>query len=256
MFWRKKAYAFVKFLVGRFKLPAQIDEQESIKELKKKTYDPLQGPSEILRVDIAGKEWLLERTADLETLWNAMDDQDFGDDERLPYWAELWPASVLLGEWLFKRKDDLRGARCLDLGCGLGLTAVIAAGLGADVVAFDYEFAPLHFARKNAVANGVPQPLWLQMDWRNPAVLSGSFDYIWGGDILYEKRFFSPLEALFRSALKPGGKIWMAEPRRDVSASVWGRLESMGWKTHLPLTSKAACCGCEMTVNIREVTKS
>ncbi|WP_027177616.1 class I SAM-dependent methyltransferase [Maridesulfovibrio bastinii] len=219
------------------------------------TFDPLQGSIEVLAVEVAGVSWKLERTSDLETLWNEIGENDFGEDERLPYWAELWPASVLLGEWLVARAEDLKGSKCLDLGCGLGLTAVIASGLGADVVAFDYEFAPLHFARRNAFKNNVPQPLWMQMDWREHALKPGSVDFIWGGDILYEKRFFDPLERLFRHALKPGGKIWMAEPRRDVSASVWGRLESLGWNTALPLTAKAACCGAEMTVNIREVTK-
>lgn len=95
--------------------------------------------------------------------------------------------------------------------------------------------------------------MWLQMDWRDSALSGKSFDFIWGGDILYEKRFFDPLEMLFRQALKSGGKIWMAEPVRDVSVPVWSKLEELGWHTSLPLTEKAACCGAEMTVNIREV---
>lgn len=218
------------------------------------TFDPLNGPRETLRVDVSGRQWLVERTGDLETLWDAMDDGDFDDDERLPYWAELWPASVLLGEWLIRKRGAISGMNCLDLGCGLGLTAMIASDVGARVTAFDYEFPPLYFARRNARANSVTQPLWVQMDWRNPAIKPESFDFIWGGDVLYEKRFFDPLERLFRYALKPGGKIWMAEPRREVSTPVWGKLESLGWKTELPLTAKAACCGADMTVNIREIT--
>lgn len=217
-------------------------------------FDPLRGPREILRVEVAGQQWLIERTADLETLWDEMDELDFSEDERLPYWAELWPASILLGEWLVSNKKMIAGKKCLDLGCGLGLTAIIASGLGASVTAFDYEFSPLFFAKGNAKANNVAQPLWLQMDWRDPALAPSSFDFIWGGDILYEKKFFDPLEKLFRHVLKPDGKIWMAEPRREVSAPVWARLESFGWKTALPLTAKAACCGADMTVNIREVT--
>lgn len=210
-------------------------------------------PRETLRVNTAGRVWKIQRTADLEALWNSIGEDDFGADERLPYWAELWPASVLLGEWLYRNSAGIRGRRCLDLGCGLGLTAIIGQSLGADVVAFDYEIEPLYFARDNAVLNSSTQPLWLQMDWRDPALAEKSFDFVWGGDILYEKRFFDPLEKLFRRVLKPGGTIWMAEPVRDVSVPVWEKLESMGWKTSLPLTEKAACCHAEMTVNIREI---
>ncbi|WP_320172467.1 methyltransferase domain-containing protein [Maridesulfovibrio sp.] len=210
---------------------------------------------EIIEVNTAGRVWKIERTADLETLWESIGEDDFGDDERLPYWAELWPASVLLGEWLYRNAGLIRGRRCLDLGCGLGLTAIIGQSLGAEVVAFDYEIEPLFFARGNSVLNSVRQPLWLQMDWRSPALADSSFDFIWGGDILYEKRFFDPLEKLFRRVLKPGGTIWMAEPVRDVSLPVWEQLESMGWNTALPLTEKAACCHAEMTVNIRKVVR-
>ncbi len=211
------------------------------------------GDRETILVNTAGREWKVERTADLESLWESIGEDDFGEDERLPYWAELWPASVLLGEWLYRKKYSIKGKKCLDLGCGLGLTAIIGASLGADVVAFDYEFPPLIFAKENAVLNGVSSPLWLQMDWREIALADNSFDYIWGGDILYEKRFFDPLEKLFKRVLKPDGIIWMAEPVRDVSTPVWEQLETLGWKTSLPLTEKAACCSAEMTVNIREV---
>ncbi|WP_432737832.1 class I SAM-dependent methyltransferase [Maridesulfovibrio sp. FT414] len=215
--------------------------------------DCIAAERETIEVKTAGRIWKIERTADLETLWDSIGEDEFGEDERLPYWAELWPASVLLGEWLFRNAEIIKGKRCLDLGCGLGLTAIIGQSLGADVVAFDYEYEPLIFARDNAVINAASQPLWLQMDWRFPALAGQSFDYIWGGDILYEKRFFDPLEKLFRQMLKPGGKIWMGEPVREVSGPVWDRLESLGWKTSLPLTEKAACCHTEMTVNIREV---
>jgi len=42
---------------------------------------------ERLKVHAAGRDWFLERTGDLEKLWDEMDQEDFGEDERLPYWA-------------------------------------------------------------------------------------------------------------------------------------------------------------------------
>lgn len=202
---------------------------------------------------MGGRRWLLDREADLETLWDRMDDDALDEDERLPYWAEVWPASLLLGEWLVRNRDMVAGRRCLDVGCGLGLTAMIAVDLGARVLAFDYVPEALAYARHNAALNGVPQPLWTVMDWRFPALPQGAFEFIWAGDVLYEKRFFEPLTTLFRHALAPGGRIWVGEPVRTVSRPVWDDLEREGFAPEKLTTEKVALCGQEPTVNLWEI---
>ena len=211
-------------------------------------------PGHRVTVEVEGREWRLDRASDLEALWEAMDGADLNEDERLPYWVELWPASVLLGRWLVRNREMLRGRRCLDLGCGLGLTGMIASDLGAEVVAFDYEWPAVRFARHNGQVNQVRQPLWTVMDWRRPAVRDHSFDFIWGGDVLYEKRFFEPLKGLFRSALAEGGRIWIGEPVRTVSRPVWDDLAKEGFRTNRITTEKVALCGQNATVNLWEIT--
>ncbi len=158
-----------------------------------------------------------------------MSEEDFGDDERLPYWVELWPASLALADWLTGHADSIRGQRCLDLGCGLGLTAMAGTMAGARVIAMDYEPEALAYARKNAEANGVPQPLWTVMDWRFPAVRAGSVAFLWGGDVMYERRFVEPVLRFMNHVLAPNGRAWMAEPSRDVYQSFRAALFSGGW---------------------------
>ncbi|WP_243547092.1 class I SAM-dependent methyltransferase [Pseudodesulfovibrio tunisiensis] len=216
--------------------------------------DPDLHPGQRVEVEMGGRVWPLDRAADLEALWEQMGENDFGDDERLPYWVEVWPASVLLGSWILRNRDALAGKNCLDLGCGIGLTGIAAASVGAHVVAFDYEWPALRFARHNARLNNVPQPLWTCMDWREPAVKPGAFQYIWGGDVLYEKRFFEPIISLFRHALAPGGKIWIGEPVRTVSRPVWDELRSRGFHAQKVTVEKVALCGQHPTVNLWEVT--
>jgi predicted nicotinamide N-methyase len=210
-------------------------------------------PGSRVTVELGGRSWLLDRAADMEALWNSMGEGDLGEDERLPYWAEVWPASVLLGRHILRQGEALRGRACLDLGCGLGLTGMIAASCGARVAAFDYEWPAVRFARHNAALNGVPQPLWMLMDWREPALRAHAFDLIWGGDVLYEKRFFEPLTALFRHALAPGGRIWIGEPVRTVSAPVWDDLRAQGFAPHKLTVEKVALCGQDATVNLWEI---
>ena len=65
---------------------------------------------------------------------------DFVRDERLPYWADLWPAARVLAAALSEGQTPARGPRprLLELGCGLGLATIAALRAGYDVVATDY----------------------------------------------------------------------------------------------------------------------
>ncbi len=152
-----------------------------------------------------------------------------GADERLPYWTELWPSSLVLADWLYQRRESLRGQPCLDLGCGIGLTALVAQWLGANVIGMDYEPEALRFARRNAEHNAVPQPLWTVMDWRKPAVKRRSLRFIWGGDIMYEQRFAAPVLDFLEYALAEGGAAWVAEPSRAVYDTFRSMLVNRRW---------------------------
>ncbi|MGE4553500.1 MAG: methyltransferase [Desulfovibrionaceae bacterium] len=184
-----------------------------------------------LELDCGGRRFVIRREADLEALWDAMDQTAFGGDERLPYWAELWPAGVFLAQWFAEDPARVAGLRCLDLGCGLGYTALAAAWLGGRVLGVDYEPEAVRHAVMNARRNGLAdRPLaFACMDWRRPGLAPGAFERIWGGDVVYERRFFEPLERLFAGALAPGGLVWIAEPVRDVSRDVWADWAGRGW---------------------------
>jgi predicted nicotinamide N-methyase len=210
-------------------------------------------PTTCFDIHIAGRKWSLERIADLETLWDAMEDD--GDDDHIPYWVELWPASLALAQWFADNPGSIRGKRCLDLGCGLGLTALVAASLGARVVAMDYEWPAVYFARKNTTTNQVPSPLWVQMDWCRPALAPASFDCIWGGDILYEQRFFAPIAGLFRTALAPQGRIILGTPERSVTRTIWGQLVKQGWQVREIDTTRQSLMTMDMTVKLMELTR-
>lgn len=210
-------------------------------------------PHQRLTVRAAGRDWVLERPADLESLWQAMDDSDPEAEEHIPYWVELWPATLALCDWL--ARQDLAGRRCLDLGCGLGLSALVASSLGARVTGMDYERDALYFAARNARLNAVPQPLWLCMDWNRPGFAPGAFDLIWGGDVFYENRFFEPLEKLLLRCLAPGGKVWFGDPERSVSRDVWPRFTRRGWRVAGRGQVVVPFEDARMTVNVWELSR-
>jgi len=210
---------------------------------------------ERLEPEACGRRWIIERTADLETLWEAIGEDDFGQDERLPYWAELWPSSLTLADWLGENRERISGRTCLDMGCGLGLTAIVGSSLGARVAAFDYEFAPLTFAKGNARANNAPQPLWLQMDWRDPAVGAECADFIWGGDIVYERRFIEPVGRFVELALAHEGVAWIAEPGRNVGAPFVDWMRQRGFSCERALTRRFDHEDHQVTVHILEIKR-
>lgn len=188
-----------------------------------------------VRFSHLGRDWHIYR-ADMESLWQSMDQdqeamQAFAEDERLPYWAELWPSSFGLASWLLCRRKLIFGKKCLDLGCGLGFTALCGVSLGARVLGCDYEEKALELASFNARKNGVPLCFFsdylksaqasfcpLHMDWRNPLVAPKSFSFVWAADIAYERKFMPDILKFLDYALADDGIFWIAEPGRSIYA--------------------------------------
>ncbi len=206
-----------------------------------------------LHLELAGRDFTLHRKEDMEALWERLGQDDFGPDEHMPYWAEIWPSSLLLAAWLHERREQVRGRRCLELGCGMGLSALVGAVCGARVTAVDYEERAIVHAAGNAAANGAHLSLAV-MDWRRPCFANKTFDFILGSDILYETRFYEPLAPLFRALLAPGGRIWLSEPWRQVSQPVWDRLAADGFRVEKLHEEPVPFSNYRSTVSLYEIS--
>jgi predicted nicotinamide N-methyase len=144
-------------------------------------------------------------------------EEDFVKDERLPYWADIWPASTILSEHLIslseKRKHKHVG-RGLELGCGVGLVTTAAMIAGYDMVATDYYTDALAFTRANAWRATGTTPGARMIDWRAfPEDVRG-FDLILASDVLYEREYARLLPGIFKLALGRGGMVILADPGR------------------------------------------
>jgi predicted nicotinamide N-methyase len=158
-----------------------------------------------------------------------IDEAEYALDERLPYWAELWPSALVLAERL--AACDLRGRRVVELGCGVGLPAVVAALGGADVLATDWYADALAFTRANAGAAGVAVRTLL-VDWAAPSpelLATPAADLVVGADVLYEERNGPALAALAPLLLEAGGELLVADPRRPHAPGLLDRLTDGGW---------------------------
>src|SRR4051812_4277739 len=98
-----------------------------------------------------------------------LDDAAFEEgDEFIPYWADLWPSAILLARTIAARA--LRGARVLELGCGLGLPSLAVALAGGRALATDWAPEALTAVRRNAEHNNLTVAT-LVADWRAPEAL-------------------------------------------------------------------------------------
>lgn len=149
---------------------------------------------------------LLPRSADA-----LIDESEFNTDERLPYWADLWPSARALARHLLDNAPP--GGRVLELGCGVALPSLVLLARGADVLATDYYADALRFAEINALRNALPPLRTALVDWRAPSTL-GVFDLVLAADVLYERRNAEALAAVLPRLLTPAGRVLLADPGR------------------------------------------
>ena len=145
-------------------------------------------------------------------------EEDFVMDERLPYWADVWPSSIILAEKLI----DLTGTgrTALELGCGVGLSTLAATSAGFDVLSTDYYVDALDVTRANVFRNLGTTARTRMVDWRHFPEDLGTFDLVFASDVLYEKEYAELLPVLLLRLLTPGGIALIADPGR-VAAPVF-----------------------------------
>ncbi|MEO0351430.1 MAG: methyltransferase [Cyanobacteria bacterium P01_A01_bin.15] len=167
----------------------------------------------------------------------------FAQDEYMPYWAELWPSALMLGQALAQHvwPDNMAG-EVLDVGCGLGLSGLVALALGMQVVFSDYDAAALDFATRNARLNGFERFRTLLLDWRCPP--DGlQVPLLLAADVIYEGRNIKPLVRLMDRVLSPAGECWLSDPDRPQRQEFQMVLTAQGFEFEaLPMTLERPDC--------------
>ena len=158
---------------------------------------------------IAGRELLLLRPRNADDL---ITEEDYVKDERLPYWADVWPSSMMLAERLLEETGA--GRSLIELGCGSGLCACAAAISGFDVLATDYYDDALLFTELNARVNVGRAIRTRHVDWSAIPGDVGTFDVVIAADVMYEPRYPAMVANAIDRLLAPGGHALIADPGR------------------------------------------
>jgi predicted nicotinamide N-methyase len=200
------------------------------------------GALEIPFTRIADPDRVLDEVAAEEDRREKLGGARIAEPLHLPYWAELWDSAEGMGRFLVEQFDANRGFKflgeskgafdcgfsLLDLGCGMGLSGVVAAALGARVTFADLETAPLLFAALNSLPYR-RRVRTRQLNWQTDR-LAERFNCILGADILYERKQWEFLEPFWREHLAEGGVIILGEPGRQTGDLFTEWIVSRGWK--------------------------
>ncbi|HEV7596150.1 MAG TPA: methyltransferase domain-containing protein [Gemmatimonadaceae bacterium] len=139
-------------------------------------------------------------------------EEDFVKDERLPYWADVWPSSLILAGKLLELKG--KGRTALELGCGVGLSTLAATKAGYDVLSTDYYEDALDVTRANVFRNLGKFARTRLVDWRHLPDDLGQFDFVFASDVLYEKEYAELLPVILDRVLLASGTVLIADPGR------------------------------------------
>ena len=170
--------------------------------------------TEVAEVEVGSRAFSILRPRNSDDL---IREEDFVKDERLPYWADIWPSSTILAAHLVSLTKSGRprtAGRGLELGCGVGLVTIAAMIAGYEMLATDYYTDALAFTRANAWRELKKEPETRMIDWRAFPKDAGKFDLILASDVLYEKEYALLLPGIFKKALAPGGMVILADPGR------------------------------------------
>jgi predicted nicotinamide N-methyase len=200
--------------------------------------------------DLAGRRFSLLKPRSPDEL---IDEDEFNRDERLPYWADVWPSALCLAERIAGLTGP--GQRLLELGCGVGYVCAAAAARGFEVLGTDYYPEALEFTEVNLARNGLPPALLRLVDWRQFPDDLGTFGVVVAADVLYEKAYPALIASAIDRTLAADGLALVADPGRRGSGPFQQECRSRGLKVERvlqgPFDNGSVC----HTVDLYEIRK-
>ena len=177
-----------------------------------------------------------------------IDEDAFAEDERLPYWADVWPSARVLAARLLQ--EDGAGRRLLELGCGSGLVAAAAARAGFEVTATDYYAEALDFTRANVRRAAAVDCQTRLVDWRALPDDLGYFDLVVASDVLYERPYAQLVARALVRTLARGGVGLVTDPGRLAAPDFVEQARALGLEVGEPATQHVEGYGAGQTIRL------
>jgi predicted nicotinamide N-methyase len=199
-------------------------------------------------IEMGGRSWRLALPHNAEDL---ISEADFARDERLPYWADLWPSAIVLAREVAAM--DGAGRTAIEFGAGLGLPSLAAAHAGFDLLVTDYYDDALLFARRNALDNLGRDLRTRMVDWRALPAGLGRFDLVLAADVLYERPYAPLVAQAVVGALAPEGVALIADPGRVALGDCLAECAALGAVVRERMAVRHEEGAAKHTITIHEV---
>jgi predicted nicotinamide N-methyase len=142
------------------------------------------------------------------------------------WWMYTWASGVLLS-WELTQLVELK--KILEIGCGLGLSSIVASKLGHDITCVDMIEETKWYVEHNARMSDTKIPTW-----KHISQINETFEYIIFSDVLYAN--FRAPEAFIDSLrlhLSENGEILCVEPNHGPIISTFiSAMEVAGFVVH------------------------
>jgi predicted nicotinamide N-methyase len=149
-----------------------------------------------------------------------------------PYFGIVWPSARALATFMSERKTLFSKKKGIEVGCGLGLPALLAAKIGAQILASDFHPDVQDWVLKNAALNQLKVP-YVEWDWTSPTapdlIEFGTFDFVLASDVLYERRHPEDLAKALARLVSKKGSIYLSDPGRIYLERALVELEKQGF---------------------------
>ncbi len=192
---------------------------------------------------VGGETFAVLRPAEPEAL---IDEDAFAHDERLPYWADVWPSTRVLAARLLGEPGA--GRRLLELGCGSGVAAAAAARAGFAVTATDYYADALRFTRANVWRLARRACETRLVDWRAFPDDLGRFDVVVASDVLYERPYAALVARAIARTLARGGVAIVTDPGRIAAPAFVEAAVGLGLDVREPEVDVIEANGARQTI--------
>jgi predicted nicotinamide N-methyase len=183
-------------------------------------------------ITVGNRVFYFDRPLGLEKLFEHPAVRDaYTDDEYIPYWADLWPAARMLAEVVIREPWETRmpahgKLEALELGCGLGVSGLVALARGLVVTFSDVDEAAVQLAAQNARLNGFQDFETAAIDLR--VAPDRVFPVLLAADVCYEVRLTESVAEFVGKALAPDGIALITDTDRYSARSLRNLLERAG----------------------------
>ncbi len=152
-------------------------------------------------VRVAGTSLEILQIRNMVDYVEALAEQNPDQPLTLPFWARIWPSSLLLAYYIDRL--PVQDAGLLEIGAGVGVSSLFAASKGFRAILSDNNDDALLFARINILRNGLQDRAQVAHVDFTTTNFEQRFKWIIGCEILYRDECFRPLVKFLLRHLSP-----------------------------------------------------